>query len=70
MYKTWDSIKLEWKKDLMLLDLLSQPENADVEEDKLKYKVETMIQAGEENASKPLLAAGINKDETSSNNDQ
>ena len=54
----------------MLQELISQPENAEVDEDKLKYKVETMIQTGEENASKPLLTAGINKDETSSNNDQ
>ena len=68
MYLTWDNIKLEWKKDLMLQELLDLPENADVDEGKLMYKVETMILTGDENA-KPLIA-GINKDDrTSSDND-
>jgi hypothetical protein len=68
MYKTWENIKIEWKKDLMLQELLDLPENVDADEDKLKYKVETMILTGDENA-KPLMG-GINKDDrTSSDND-
>lgn len=51
MYKTWDTIKLEWKKDLMLQELLELPENVDADEDKLKYKVETMILTGEDNGA-------------------
>ena len=67
-WKNWDNIKLDWKKELMLQELIDLPENADADEDNLKYKVETMILSGEHSAAKPLLT-GINKDDTSSNND-
>lgn len=68
MYKTWETIKVEWKKDLMLAEMLELPENADADEDKLKYQVETMILSGGD--KKEPLIGGINKDDrTSSDND-
>jgi hypothetical protein len=65
-WNKWDAIKLEWKKELMLQDLIANPEFADVDEDKLKYKVETMLLTNE-NAGAKLLPTGINKEDSSSN---
>ena len=54
---------------MMLQELINQPENIETNEDKLKFKVDTMILTGE-TRSKPLLVRGINanEDTTSSNN--
>lgn len=54
----------------MLQELIDKPENTETDEDKLKYKVETMILTGE-TESKPLLSrVGINvNDHISSDND-
>jgi uncharacterized membrane protein len=46
-YMTWDKITLEWRKQQMLQKMINNPENDEVDEDKLKYKVETMLLTGD-----------------------
>jgi hypothetical protein len=52
----------------MLQELIDQPENTETDEDKLRYKVETMILTGGGTESKPLLYRGGNI-QTDSDND-
>jgi len=69
-WNTWESIKLNWKKDMMLQEMIDKQENADEDEDKLMYKVETMLLVGDKDQQQKLISgAAINKEATSSDVD-
>jgi hypothetical protein len=68
-WKTWEAIKLNWRKELLLQEIIDQPDNKEFDEGKLMYKVETMILTGGTPESKPLLVRGINHEHTSSDNE-
>ena len=69
-WKNWEAKKLAWKKDVMLQELIANPDNAELDEDKLMYKVDTMILTGDDALKQKLVS--VNKDRSSSDidNDQ
>jgi len=54
---------------MLLQDLIEKQENLDEDEDKLMYKVETMLLVGDNDQQQKLISGTINKDATNSDID-